>query len=39
LSLFSLGRALGIQERSQQLVVGGATLSLAMIMVIENWPI
>jgi hypothetical protein len=39
LSLFSLGRSLGIHERSQQLVVGGATLSLAMIMVIENWPI
>lgn len=38
LSLFSLGRSLGIHERSQQLVVGGATLSLALIMVIENWP-
>jgi len=39
LSLFSLGRALGIQERSQQLVVGGATLSLALMMAIENWSI
>ena len=39
LSLFSLGRALGVQERSQQLVVGGATLSLALMMAIENWSI
>ena len=38
LSLFSLGRAMGIKERSQQLVVGGATLSLALMMAIENWP-
>lgn len=38
LSLFSFGRALGIHERSQQLVVGGATLSLAVIMAFENWP-
>lgn len=38
LSLFSLGRSLGIHERSQQLVVGGATFSLALMMVIENWP-
>ena len=39
LSLFSLGRSFGIHERSQQLVVGGATFSLALMMVIENWPI
>lgn len=38
LSLFSLGRAFGIQERSQQLVIGGATLSLALMMAVENWP-
>ena len=38
LSLFSLGRALGIKERSQQLVIGGATLSLALMMAVENWP-
>jgi len=39
LSIFSLGRAFGVTERSQQLVIGGAAFSLATMMALENFPI
>ena len=39
LSVFSLWRAFGVSERSQQLVVGGATLGLSVVMALENIPI
>jgi hypothetical protein len=39
LAIFSLGRALGVTNRSQQLVIGGATFGLAAMMAIENFPL
>jgi hypothetical protein len=39
LSIFSLGRAFGVTNRSQQLVIGGATFGLAAMMALENYPI
>ena len=39
LSIFSLGRAFGVTERSQQLVIGGATFGLAAMMAFDNFPI
>ena len=39
LAIFSLGRAFGVTPRSQQLVIGGATFGLAVMMAIENFPI
>jgi hypothetical protein len=39
LSIFSLGRAFGVTNRTQQLVIGGATFSLAAMMAFENFPI
>ncbi|HHZ94515.1 MAG TPA: HupE/UreJ family protein [Flavobacteriales bacterium] len=38
LSVFSLARALGATERSQQLVIGGVVLGLAGMMALENVP-
>lgn len=39
LSIFSLWRAFGVSERSQQLVISGATLGLSAVMALENLPI
>jgi hypothetical protein len=38
LSIFSLARAFGASQRSQQLVVGGITLGLAAMMAFQNHP-
>ncbi|PCJ82714.1 MAG: HupE / UreJ protein [Bacteroidetes bacterium] len=38
LSIFSLARAFGVSERSQQLVIGGAAFGLAAKMALENVP-
>tara|TARA_B100001564_G_C20594638_1_gene649602 strand:- start:689 stop:1261 length:573 start_codon:yes stop_codon:yes gene_type:complete len=39
LSIFSLGRSLGVKERSQQIFIGGLTLGLSTIMAIEKLPL
>jgi hypothetical protein len=38
LSIFSLARAFGTSQRSQQLVVGGLTLGLSAMMAFQNHP-
>ncbi len=39
LSLFSLGRSLGVTQRSQQIFIGGMTMGLSAIMAIEKLPL
>ncbi|MEY5044674.1 MAG: hypothetical protein RJA19_1901 [Bacteroidota bacterium] len=38
LSLASLSRRLGVQEREQQLVVCGAAMGISLLLMAERWP-